>query len=190
VRRSRQGYTLFEVILVLALIVLLAALTYPSVDAMSADSKVTAGGDMVRAAWADAQARAIDEGSAYRFFIIPNAGNFRVAPATQSNLAGNQASDEMNHSWTMEGKLPKPIVFATGEGASSGPVDSGIDDSVDTGPGNAAGSWVGVVTFLPDGTARDDAQVRIVGPGCRPLLLRVRGLTGAVVTKRVEANSP
>ncbi|TMQ33677.1 MAG: prepilin-type N-terminal cleavage/methylation domain-containing protein [Planctomycetota bacterium] len=89
VRRSRQGYTLFEVVLVLALLVLLAAITYPSLDAMYGDSKVTAAGDMVRGAWAEAQARAMDEGRAYRFAVIPNQGNYRVAPDSADFWSGN-----------------------------------------------------------------------------------------------------
>ena len=53
----------------MALIVLLSAAIYPNIEAMYGDSKVTASGDMIRAAWAEAQAHAMNEGRPYRFAV-------------------------------------------------------------------------------------------------------------------------
>ena len=58
-------------------------------------------------------------------------------------------------------------------------------------PGAAdSGAWMPVVAFLPDGTARDDATVTLVARGCRPVILRIRGLTGVITVKTPEASRP
>jgi prepilin-type N-terminal cleavage/methylation domain-containing protein len=187
VRRPRQGYTLFEVVLVLALLVLLAAITFPSLDAMYGDSKVTAAGDMVRGAWAEAQARAMDEGRAYRFAVLPNQGNYRVAPDSADFWSGNgssAATDAAVRPLILEDKLPKPVLFTTANGPTSALPE------VDSPAAADSGSWTPVVTFLPDGTARNDATITLVARGCRPVILRIRGLTGVITVRTPEASRP
>ena len=67
----RRAFTLMEVALVLALILVLAAITVPSLESMYGDVKLTAATDLIRARWADARTQAIEEGRAYRFAIMP-----------------------------------------------------------------------------------------------------------------------
>ena len=43
---ARPAYTLFEIVCVLALVVIIAALTIPAMQAMLTDSRVTAAGDL------------------------------------------------------------------------------------------------------------------------------------------------
>src|SRR5205823_247476 len=80
VRQPRRAFSLFELLLVIALIVLLAAIAYPTLDGALATFRITEAADMVRACWADARAHAMNEGQAYRFAVLPGQGNFRVAP--------------------------------------------------------------------------------------------------------------
>src|ERR1700756_3400429 len=80
VLQPRRAYTLFELLLVLALLVLLAAIAYPTLDGVLATFRMTEAADMVRANWADARAYAMNEGRSYRFAVISGKGNFRVAP--------------------------------------------------------------------------------------------------------------
>jgi hypothetical protein len=46
------------------------------------------------------------------------------------------------------------------------------------------GNWNTTVVFLPDGTARDNVKIVFQIRGCRPITLRLRGLTGDVSTER------
>src|SRR6516165_5511545 len=87
----RRAFTLFELLLVLALLVILAGLALPSIDAMYADSRVTAAADQVRASWASARAHAIREGRPYRFAIAVNGNGFRVAPDSSEFWGGGDA---------------------------------------------------------------------------------------------------
>jgi hypothetical protein len=41
-----------------------------------------------------------------------------------------------------------------------------------------------VAVFLPDGTARDDAEVRFQVKGALPKTVKLRGLTGAVTVRQ------
>jgi len=78
---ARRAYTLFELLLVLVLLVLLAAIAYPTLDGVLATFRMTEAADMVRANWADARAYAMNEGRAYRFSVISAKATF-VSPRT------------------------------------------------------------------------------------------------------------
>src|SRR5713226_287427 len=84
----RRAFTIFEIILVLAIVVILSAAIYPSLEAMYGDSKITAAGDMVRGAWSEGQAHAMNECRPYRFSVAFGTGDFRLAPDTTDLWAG------------------------------------------------------------------------------------------------------
>ena len=91
VRSPRAGYTLVEMVLVLAIIVLLAAITYPSLNGMYADLKVQAAADEVRAQCVTARTQAVNEGRPYAFAVMPGGDRSRVAPVDLTT--GGAASD-------------------------------------------------------------------------------------------------
>ena len=76
----RSGFTLLEVTLVLAIILIAGALSLPSITAMMEQGRVWAARDMVRGQWADVRGRAMNEGIPYSFSIQENTGKFKVAP--------------------------------------------------------------------------------------------------------------
>ena len=79
---QRNGFTILEISLVLAILIMLAALTLPSIESMYAEIPLNAAVDMVRAKWAEARSQAILESRPYRFAVIWHTGEFRVAPET------------------------------------------------------------------------------------------------------------
>src|SRR5438105_14721693 len=139
---SRRGFTLLEVTLVMAVIVLLAAMAYPSLEAMYADIRLTAAADQIRAAWADARARAIEDGQPYRFAVLPQDGRYRVAPDSdfQADGGGAPVGDSELPPLVIEDSLPKGVRFA----------DDGLAGEGD------AGGWTTLGKFQPDGTASRD----------------------------------
>lgn len=188
---SRRAFTLFEMILVLAVILVLSAAIYPNLEAMYGDSKVTASGDKIRAAWAEAQAHAMNEGRPYRFAVKPYSGDFRVAPDVTDFWSGGSGApdgyDPANPILVKEETLAKGVRFAAPETTSNGGIDPGNNSpQTAAGSNSDSGTWSTVVTFLPDGTAREDATIVINARGARPLELRIRGLTGVIRSKSVE----
>jgi prepilin-type N-terminal cleavage/methylation domain-containing protein len=180
----RKGFTLFELLVVLAVIILFSALVYPSVEYLYGTHQMTRAADMVRTAWADARVHAIDEARPYRFAIVPNKGNYRIAPHAAefwSNDPSPASADPDAPSLVLSDALPKGLRFnaedaldadAPAAGPSSLPVDQVPIDA-----------WSNKAVFLPDGTAKSDVEIIFGAKGSRELHLRLRALTGAVTVR-------
>src|SRR5439155_19279690 len=121
--KARRGVTLFELMVTMAVLVGVAALTFPLARHLMADTRVTAASDMVRARWADTRVRALEEGRPYVFEVMQNSGKFKVRPA-DSGASGH----------IYEGELPQNILFQCSSGGASD-------------------SYTPVVTFQADGAA-------------------------------------
>lgn len=167
----RQAYTLMEVILVMAILVVMAAIAYPIMNSMYASSKMHAASDAVRARWTQTRARALEERRAYRFAIKDNSGKYKIAPETPEFWDDAEPADNADMTDTpafvVEGSLPDQVYFAPAGSDTTG------------GPGAESQSWRKLATFLPDGTAREDVEVTFATAGSRPVSLRLRAATGA-----------
>jgi Tfp pilus assembly protein FimT len=180
----RTGYTLLELILVLALLVVIGALVIPSAESMFGQFRLTQGSDSVRGAWASARAYAIDEGRPYRFAIIPNQGNFRVAPDSGefwSGAAQAQGSgDSANPPLVLSHSLPKGLRFSAPDAAPA--TAQGTESSLPQDSINPE-MWSSRTVFLPDGTATQDVEIVFGASGTMGLVMKLRALTGAVSVK-------
>jgi prepilin-type N-terminal cleavage/methylation domain-containing protein len=184
-RQRRRGYTLMEIVLTMAIMVMLAALGYPTIDSLYTNVKVEAASDAVRAAWAEAQAHAVNEGRAYRFAVVPGKGNFRIAPDSSDFWTGSTPSqNDPDNPFVVDCKaLPTGIVF-TMDGSSPPPV--GSSDTALPEDGVDPGQWHTAAVFLPDGTAQEDADITFQLDGTRPITIHLRALTGVVTVQRGE----
>jgi prepilin-type N-terminal cleavage/methylation domain-containing protein len=157
----RAGFTLFELMLVMMLILIAAALSIPAIDAMMADGRVKAARDMVRARWADIRGRAMKEGRPYKFLVISNTGKFKIEPEDP-----NAPSDTDEDPLVLEGELPETVLFHLDAGGAAP---------------TAGSDYQALAVYLADGTARDDVQI-MFGTADVPgkIGLQLRALTGAV----------
>jgi prepilin-type N-terminal cleavage/methylation domain-containing protein len=177
----RSGFTLLEVVLVLALLVMLAAMAMPALESWYVDMKVDAGADHLRAKFAEARAHAIEEGRPYRFAVMPGQSNYRIAPdssdfwgGSPNGTATDGSTDGTAPPLVLEDAMPNSITFNLGSGAAAGAADSN--------------GWVTILTFLPpDGSSDSDKTIRLELDGARPVDVSVRSLTGAVTTRKVPA---
>jgi Tfp pilus assembly protein FimT len=180
-KTRRQGATLFEIIVVLAILVVVSALSVPSFQAMYGSYKLNAAVDSVRAAWADARARAIEEGRPYRFAVEPNGSSFRVAPDHPDYWTGSgpPSNDPNGQGLILAQSLPSGVRF-TINGEGSGELPNDVPNDVLAEKPVTTSNWSTAVIFQTDGTAREDVKVLFRVRGCKPTCLQLRGLTGDV----------
>jgi prepilin-type N-terminal cleavage/methylation domain-containing protein len=179
-RRSRRpGLTLFEVLLVMAVLVMVSALMYPSLKSMFGFYKLQGAVDVVRSAWAHARSRAILDGRPYRFSIEPDGSHFRIAPDQSDYWSGGSGPSEDSHGKALvfEQALPAGVRFTLNGQPSSSPTD--VTSSGDE-KKPSSGQWSTGTVFLPDGTAKDDVRIVFQIRGARTTAIQLRGLTGTV----------
>lgn len=180
--RRRPAYTLLEVVLVLAVLVMVTALAYPSIDGMYGHHRLTAALDEVRGTWAAGRAHAIEEGQPYRFAVVMGKGNFRLAPDSPEFWDGGNgapASGNGPQPAVITGALPRGVTFSGGTGGAAG------GDSPDTVLDSVSPTqYQPIAVFLPDGTARDDVEIRFNVRGAAPAVIRLRSMTGVVSVQR------
>jgi prepilin-type N-terminal cleavage/methylation domain-containing protein len=182
-RTRRTGFTLFELMLVMAVMVITAALSFPSLRNMFGAHKLTAAIDAVRGGWSEARARAINEGRPYRFSVEPGGSHFRVAPDSAIYWPNSTPSNDPDgKGYILEQALPTGVRFAVGDAppAAAGAQEPTKEDS------KPSGNWSTAVVFLPDGTARDDVKISFQLRGVRPKAIVLRGLTGNVTVQNAD----
>lgn len=170
---KRKGYTLFEITVVLAILVVVSALSLPLVRSMMSDRSMSAAADEVRAKLSQSRHHAMSEGRPYRFAFQENSGKFRIAPDSPEywDEGGASTDDSVEKAWIVEAELPGNVKF-------------GAAKTGDGNPRNTSGAWTHVATFLADGTAKEDAELGIArsGGGNQGMTLKLRGSTGAVTS--------
>ena len=165
----RLAYTLMELILVMAIIVIVGSISIPVMQTMLADARFSAAGDSVRARLADTRANAMSEGRPWRLGFIANTGMYQLAPEDSSEW-DNPSQELVQQRDVIRDELPKDIVFSLNQGDILN-----SQQALPAGPG-----WETIAIYLPDGSARDDATVYFGKPGMGPNRAVVRGLTGSV----------
>jgi Tfp pilus assembly protein FimT len=174
------------VVLVTAIIAAASAVVMPSLESMQGPYRRDAAVDMVRASWANARSKAVEQGRPYRFAVKPGEGKFRLAPEddSSSDSSNNQDARPVG---PIDDTLPTGVVFGQHSSAPADPnatTTPANNNSSQVGQVGADG-WLTVAVFLPDGTARDDAEIQFEIKGVKPTAVHLRGLTGAVTVKPV-----
>jgi Tfp pilus assembly protein FimT len=149
-------------VLVVALIGILAAVSYPSINGMYGYYRLTAATDQLRAAWATGRARAVEESRPYRFTPTMGQSTYRLAP---DSPGGSTPTSPSPGSSVLMGALPTGVVFNAAQAGQGG------------------GGGIPNIVFLPDGTASEDVSITLRVPGAMPALVRLRALTGAVTVQ-------
>jgi len=169
--KNRPGYTLMEMVCVIALIVIIMAIATPVVQSMLDDANLMAATDMVRAKAAETRAQAMESGKPWRLAFIPNTGWFQLAPDDSSDwdsMDQNSAEKE----GLFRDQLPRDIHF----GVTPSDIQGGSGGS----PGTA---WQTVVVYTYDGSAREDSMIYYGKVSTPPMGMEVRALTGSVTMK-------
>jgi prepilin-type N-terminal cleavage/methylation domain-containing protein len=176
-RPERRGYTVLELMVVLALLVILGAAIIPSIAGISGNVRQKAGADLVRARLADARAKAMEDARAYRVALTDDGTRIRVAP------------DGLDYATTPPDDPPSYQSKVTED-----PIDKAsahiLVDSEDAVPERDAAGWSTVATFLPDGTCREaNVTVEVREKTFPPIRIQIRGVTGSTRLLPVDPNT-
>jgi prepilin-type N-terminal cleavage/methylation domain-containing protein len=186
----QRGLTLVEVILVLALLVVIGAVSVPLLESSFSRAGLHSAGDTLRGAWAKARLAAMQSGQTCVFRYEPSGSRFQIASlnelelpetsALQPDTAGprREAVDMLR---LPRSRLPDGVVFAAGEVSTS-------TQLLATLPGAADGPWSQPILFYPDGTT-SDASVLLSNSRQTMIRVTLRGLTGISNTTDVTSEA-
>ncbi len=209
-RKRSRGFTLFEVLLVMALIILIGALAMPGFSRTFENQRLREAGDIIRTAWAKGRIEAMKSGRTMlfrheignnRYLLEPWHGNDEYlelgdAAASTMMLVDEQlgldqsktSSEDDRFSLVTFGRihtLPEGIKFFD----SAQEVDArnlyliqqmGMDTTL-----NTSYEWSPPILFYPDGSA-SQAQLRLTNSTTQRFVqLRLRGLTGIAYVSNI-----
>ncbi len=184
--RSPGGFTLMEILLVLGLLLVISAITWPALTALVGRRRVELAATDVQVMLGAARVRATEAGVTYQFRYEPGGRRYILVPADAAEFVavadtpGTDVATAATAAWKREGTLPESVTFRqtqqTATAADGVPAEllSGLVQAREL----AQAAWGPAVLFHPDGTATD-SQFTIVDDDDEALQITVRGLTGS-----------
>jgi Tfp pilus assembly protein FimT len=174
--------TLVEVCLVLALLVVIGAISAPMLGGSFSRAALHGASDLLRGAWSRARLAAMESGQTYVFRFQPNGRAYQIVTLADLGALGAEAvpvedvqgTDEDTPGDIMrlaKNSLPTGVTFASGEVSSSSQVMATLGAP-------SGGAWSSPVLFHPDGTT-SDATVVLANEDGRTIRVTLRGLTGS-----------
>jgi prepilin-type N-terminal cleavage/methylation domain-containing protein len=194
--RRHRGYTLIEMLMVLAVLVLLAAVSAPALRGIMRRANLTAAGDAVRSEITRAHVRAMKSGRTQvvtyelggrRYRVQPwiagddaleGSGQSAGASEGMGSISATDGGDDKGH----ERQLPEGTTFAGGDALEESRA-SVVADAV-AGGSSMDGEWSRPILFYPDGSS-SDAFVVVADEFQHGLQITLIGLTGAAKVGRV-----
>lgn len=200
--RRRAAFTLLELLLALAVLVAVAAITWPALERPLATQRLRRAAEQVRTQWIKTRTKAINAGETFSFRYQPDTARFRVEvqsqdaallEATAANMgsqagaggpasAGSQSSTASSTTslpavppQALEAELPEGVKFAGGDVTEDGRAAEIANR--ERSMGSVDLSWSQPIFFYPDGTATA-ARVALVGQRERAIVIELRSLTG------------
>lgn len=185
---ARLGFTLFEILMVLGVMVVVVGIAWPSIAVFQAEYQLRQGGQLVQAKLAWARLHSIETGFVYQFCFEPGGQRFVALPFDQQALFA-QPSPGTHAPQKSGGKLPSAKVHFD---AGASPASHAIAAEWLTGMADA-GTYSGLtcaapILFHPDGSA-SAATIQLVDKKSRTVTISVRPLTGAVTVSKIHGGT-
>lgn len=192
--RSR-GFTLLELLVVLTLLAILAAVSWPAVRGLLAKSQLQSSAKQLRAALIRARLDAMETGSVRQFRYQPGTGRYEISTLASldekqeqesalPDLLGEEKSGALG-SGPVEETLAGDAWFQTpdAEDALLGLPATAPEEELD--PALADPEWSATVLFFPNGRT-SSARFRLAGAQGYTVEVSLRGITGVTTIGPVE----
>lgn len=197
-QRPRPGFTLLEVLLVLALMVVFGSIAWPALRWSFGAQKLRAAAEQIRVDWMRARLAAIKTQTPYIFRYVPGESVYTIEPVSVATwtsgsvrsswdtVPGMSQEERSAAGWASstsysgygERSLPEGIIFVSGTGTLDIRGQTVLEEWAAL-SGNYVAGWTETVIFFPDGTATD-AEVVLQSDLGREVNVWIRGLTGVV----------
>lgn len=164
--RQRRGYTLLELMAVMAALLVLGVMILPTLSGIRGNTNIKASADILRSMLAQARAKAIEDGRNYRLALSSDGRTLQLGPDVNAITGEAEQPSGFEKPITRTEELPKGVTLAILDDDSIAPDVNGL---------------LRIATLLPDGTCREDSVfVQLSESGVSPMTLRIRGLTGNI----------
>ena len=186
-RKRRDGLTLIEILLVLAIVIMVAALALPAMNGTFDAQRLTRAADMVRSDWSRARVEAIRSGQEWVFCYIPGTGSYGISPYSpyqeptlpQGVTPDQDARSNFDYGG---GQLPRGVIF----NQSDVMADTRSQALDEEGGGNPGANSAETILFYPDGTAQQ-AALKLSNEREWFVQINLRALTGTATVSEVAA---
>jgi Tfp pilus assembly protein FimT len=196
----RKGYTLLELVIVIAVLIVLGAVIVPTLTSSYSNTRQKSAADLIRSRVVEGRAKAMEQGVWYRLAINEDKTRIRLAPdgpnfstLTPDNPPGFNAQ-------VVEDKLENvtaEVIADPNNPQQSGGNSSGGGSSQQTTDGNVLsngavakdGEWVTVMTVGPEGICKEFfTTISVKEAKFEPILIQVRGLAGSAAIVKPPKN--
>lgn len=200
-----SGFSLFELILVLVILVAVASIVVPSINGTLKQQQFQRECDRIRVVWEETRLLAMRTGQAQVFRFVAGSREYSVEPWLQATdeveasngatimMAGGLAKVDMQSGLVGGAELgsaaetlEEGFVFAAG--AVLGDTRTMLIQQQTGTVSGGAGNQSAPIMFYPDGTT-STAEVAIKNENGAQRLLRIRGLTGEVSVVRAVGDA-
>ncbi|APZ91699.1 pilus assembly FimT family protein [Fuerstiella marisgermanici] len=186
----RGGFSLFELLIVMSILVTVAAMAAPNLMVRMRESKVFEAADEVRELMGEARRIAIDTGIDYEFRYELNGSNVVVLPSEleQNTDEAKGTSTTIDKYVRISLELSEDIRLQAAEGVEE--LASRLEPVMfgELGAELSQKQWSAPLMFRFDGTS-DDFELRVQNDDDLTSTITVRGLTGAARTSPVYQES-
>jgi len=200
---QRGGFTLIEMLIVLAVLAMMAAFTLPAMRGPLDKSRLRSAGQQVQAALGKARSLSIREGVSVEFRYEVDGNHWKIERSaaspvqrstvndadttTASGLSAAPVEDVLTDSefgvastrLLREGTLPHGVTFDSADELLVDEGSTSLDSLDEPLPDCLAESWSAPITFRPNGRS-EDAELTVRGARDFAVTVNVRGLTSAV----------
>jgi prepilin-type N-terminal cleavage/methylation domain-containing protein len=174
---DRRGFSLLELVLVLALVVIVGSLAAPAAVKGFSSTRLRRAGDQVLAALADCRRTAVATGLPQEFRFQADGGQYQYGPWSQvavSSEATPGSDSEVALPASTQLRLPDEIVFGDGRVLLE---VAETDDLQVASTRDDRDAWSRPVVFRPDGGSTH-ASLVLSNDNEQHLRITIRGLTG------------